>query len=152
LTRDGHGDFVPLPQRSTPIISGPATAAMDGASSGAANSQGYITNLSAKEILDRAEKNRGWLHPKVVLLENERECVSLVRAVIPELPHSSQWRERDPVTLENVATIPPGTDCYFRERPQWQRRDRQPCRDLPRRDGWIAASNIACRLLFFSLC
>ena len=35
-----------------------------GRSSGAATSQGNVTNLSAKEILDRAKKNRGWLHPK----------------------------------------------------------------------------------------
>ena len=32
-----------------------------------------------------------------------------MRAVIPELPHSSQWKEGDPVTPENVAAISPGT-------------------------------------------
>jgi hypothetical protein len=40
---------------------------------------------------------------------NEKECVSLLRAVIPELPHSSQWQEGNPVTPENAAAIPPGT-------------------------------------------
>ncbi|MGH6837464.1 MAG: BPSL0067 family protein [Methylocella sp.] len=38
-----------------------------------------------------------------------KQCVSLVRAVIPELPHSSLWREGVPITPENNGNIPPGT-------------------------------------------
>ena len=98
--------------------------------------------MSAEEILDRAEKNRGWLHAKDVQRGNERECVFLVRAVIPELPHSSQWREGDLVTPENVATIPPGTVTATFENG----------RNGNAATGNLAATNIACRLLFFSLC
>ena len=29
--------------------------------------------------------------------------------MIPELPHSSQWKEGDPITPENSGTISPGT-------------------------------------------
>jgi len=36
-------------------------------------------------------------------------CVFLVRAVIPMLPHSSQWQEGDPVTPESVKDLAPGT-------------------------------------------
>ncbi|MGH6850260.1 MAG: BPSL0067 family protein [Methylocella sp.] len=32
-----------------------------------------------------------------------------MQAVFPELPHSSQWQEGDPVTPDNAGTIPPGT-------------------------------------------
>lgn len=90
------------------------TAVLDGASSGDANRQGYATKLSAQEILKQAAENKttpGWLQPKDVQQGNEKECVSLVRAVIPELPHSSDWwgREGVKVTPENVAAIPPGT-------------------------------------------
>lgn len=112
-----------LPQgelgKSNPYHLGPGTgggqfttAEMDGTSSGDANPQGYATNLSAEEILEQAAENKrtpGWLQPKDVNPKNVRECVSLVRAVIPELPHSSQWQEGDAVTPENAGTIPPGT-------------------------------------------
>ena len=90
------------------------TAAMDGTSSGDAKPQGYATKLSAQEILKLAAENKrtpGWLQPKDVKPKSVRECVSLVRAVIPELPHASEWRGRegDKITPENVAAIPPGT-------------------------------------------
>jgi hypothetical protein len=88
------------------------TAEMDATSSGDAKPQGYVTKLSEEEILKQAAENKrtpGWLQPKDVKPRNLRECVFLVRAVIPELPHSSQWRGGDPVTPENVETIPPGT-------------------------------------------
>jgi hypothetical protein len=85
---------------------------MDATSSGDAKPQGYATKLSEEEILKQAAENKrtpGWLQPKDVKPENVRECVFLVRAVIPELPHSSQWRGGAPVTPENVETNPPGT-------------------------------------------
>ncbi|MGH9455536.1 MAG: BPSL0067 family protein [Terriglobia bacterium] len=58
-----------------------------------------------------ADKGRpqGWLQPKDVTRGNDKQCVSLVRAVIPDLPHSSQWWEGGPVTPENAGAIPPGT-------------------------------------------
>ena len=88
------------------------TAETDGASSGDTKSQGYVTQLSTEEILKQAAENSktpGWLQPAHVKPGNEKQCVSLVRAVIPELSHSSQWKEGDPVTADNARTITPGT-------------------------------------------
>ena len=85
---------------------------MDATGSGDASPQGYATKLSEDEILDQAQDNPktpGWLQPKDVKRGNLKQCVSLLRAVIPELPHSSQWQQGDPVTPENAAAIPPGT-------------------------------------------
>ncbi|MGB6177498.1 MAG: BPSL0067 family protein [Methylocella sp.] len=88
------------------------TAEMDATSSGDASPQGYATKLSEDDILDQPQDNLktlGWLQPTDVKPGNEKECVSLVREVIPKFPHSSQWQEGDPVTPENAGTIPPGT-------------------------------------------
>jgi hypothetical protein len=88
------------------------TAEVDGASGGEAKRRGYVTKLSPEETLKRAAENKrtpGWLQPKDVNPANMQECVSLVRAVIPELPHSSQWKEGDPVTPESVKDLAPGT-------------------------------------------
>jgi len=86
------------------------TAEMDGASSGNTKPPGYATKLSPEEILKQAAENKrtpGWLQPKDVNPRNVRECVSLVRAVIPELPHSSQWKEGDPITPESAKDLAP---------------------------------------------
>jgi hypothetical protein len=88
------------------------TAETDGTSSGDTKPQGYVTKLSPEEILKQAAENKrtpGWLQPADVNPRNVKQCVSLVRAVIPELPHSSQWTEGDPITPENSGTIAPGT-------------------------------------------
>jgi hypothetical protein len=85
------------------------TAQLDGASAGDVKPKGCATKLSADEILKRAKGNgAGWLQPKDVTPDNEKQCVSLVRAVIPELPHSSQWKEGDRITPENARKIAPG--------------------------------------------
>ena len=60
---------------------------MDGTSSGDTKPQGYVTKLSEEDILKQATENKrtpGWLQPEDVNPRNVRECVSLVRAVIPE--------------------------------------------------------------------
>ena len=62
------------------------TAETDGASSGDTKSQGYVTQLSAEEILKLAAENSktpGWLQPKDVNPRNVKQCVSLVRAGDP---------------------------------------------------------------------
>jgi hypothetical protein len=87
-------------------------AETDATSSGDAKPQGYVTKFSVEDILEQAEDNPktpGWLQPDDVKPGNVKQCVSLLRAVIPELPHSSRWTEGDPVTPENAGTIPPGT-------------------------------------------
>jgi hypothetical protein len=88
------------------------TAAANGARSGDAKSPGYVTKLSEEEILKQAQENPktpGWLQPKDVRDGNEKQCVSLVRAVIPGLPPSSKWRAGDPLTPESVKDLTPGT-------------------------------------------
>ncbi|MBO0733878.1 MAG: hypothetical protein J2P49_06100, partial [Methylocapsa sp.] len=88
------------------------TADTDGASGRDATKRGYVTKLSADEIRRRAKESQvpGWLYPKDVKPGNEKECVSLVQAVIPKIPHSSQWTAGDPVTSESAK----------REWPPWQ--------------------------------
>ena len=55
------------------------------------------------------DQNGGWLWPKDVHPGNEKECVSLVRALIPGLSHSGAWKEGDKITPELIETLPRGT-------------------------------------------
>jgi hypothetical protein len=66
----------------------------------------------AKEFKTSKDGKRnltGWHYPEDVTPRNEKQCVSLVRAVIPSLPHSSQCREGDPVTPDSVKNLESGT-------------------------------------------
>lgn len=61
------------------------------------------------KLLAENKRTPGWLQPRDVDPRNVKQCVSLLRAVIPELPHSSQWREGDPITPDSVKDLAPGT-------------------------------------------
>ncbi|MFZ3327294.1 MAG: hypothetical protein WA231_16010, partial [Methylocella sp.] len=79
---------------------------------------------SGKGIQDeqgREEEFNRLALPRRLTPRNEKQCVSLVRAVIPSLPHSSQCREGDPVATKDVFSlmkIAPGAATGFGGHPK----------------------------------
>jgi len=68
----------------------------------------HVSPKTKEEILDEAHKNGGHLWPPDVKEENRRQCVSLPRAVTPDLPRASEWESGPRVTYGDPS-VKPGT-------------------------------------------
>jgi len=71
----------------------------------------HVSPKAGDQIIDDARQNGkdpGYLSPPDVHAGNERQCVSLVRAETPGLPHSSEWNA-GPNIIYGDPTIQPGT-------------------------------------------
>ena len=68
---------------------------------------GYTTSKTPEQILAEAKAAGGWLTPKDVDPGNEKQCVSLARAVMPDLPKAWEWEEG--AKLTDRPAIAPGT-------------------------------------------
>ena len=67
------------------------------------------TDLTEAQMREKAMQNGGWLAPKDVAPENEKECVSLVRALNPGLPKTIAWRGGEQISEDNPPNLIPGT-------------------------------------------